>query len=47
MEPKRFTLLRRQEERIIREGIKRVPCSCESASLMDDDFIADAQEVLF
>lgn len=47
MEPRRFMLLRRQEERILREGIKRVPCSCESAELMTDEFIAEAQSNLF
>lgn len=39
MDPRRFTLVRRQEEKILREGIRRVPCSCESAELMTDDYI--------
>lgn len=47
MDPYRFKLIRRQEERIMREGIKRVPCSCESAELMTDEFIAEAQPCLF
>lgn len=47
MEPRRFTLLTRQERRIMREGIERIPCSCESAELMTDEFIADAQGCLF
>lgn len=43
MDPRRFTLLHRQEKKILRDGIRRVPCSCESAELMTDEFIANAQ----
>jgi 3'-phosphoadenosine 5'-phosphosulfate sulfotransferase (PAPS reductase)/FAD synthetase len=46
-DPRRFKLIRRQEEKIIREGHRRVPCSCESAELMTDNFILEAQGSLF
>ncbi len=46
MEPRRFKLVLQQERKILREGIKRVPCSCESAELMTDEYIAEKQECL-
>jgi hypothetical protein len=46
-DPHRYKLILRQEEKIIREGRKRTPCSCEAAELMTDDFVLDAQGCLF
>jgi 3'-phosphoadenosine 5'-phosphosulfate sulfotransferase (PAPS reductase)/FAD synthetase len=46
-DPRRFKLVLRQEEKILREGHRRIPCSCESAELMTDEFIAEAQGSLF
>jgi 3'-phosphoadenosine 5'-phosphosulfate sulfotransferase (PAPS reductase)/FAD synthetase len=38
-DPNRYQKVLRQEKRIIREGHQRIPCSCESAALMTDEFV--------
>jgi 3'-phosphoadenosine 5'-phosphosulfate sulfotransferase (PAPS reductase)/FAD synthetase len=46
-DPRRFKLVLRQESKILREGHVRVPCSCESAALMTDEYILEKQGCLF
>lgn len=37
----RFKLLIRQERRVLKEGLVRIPCSCEQAELMTDEYILE------